>query len=344
MRQIAALGLASIVILALGEPALFAQGRRGGARTNPGRNAATIIGRVLVAGTETPVRGADIVAESESGGRAATRTDDDGVYRLERLAEGEWHVTASKGGFVDWTFGQQRPFEVPPPVALARGQQLAADIPLTRGGAISGRVFDQSGDPIAGLQMRVYRSRMERGARLLKSVGAADLTDDRGAFRVYGLPPGDYYVAASLRIAPIDSVVETTYSPTYFPGTGDLAEAQRIRLGLGSEANATFPLLPVVRARVSGIVTNAAGAPADAFLNLVSESSELGVPLGIGGVTRSNGTFTLTDVPPGHYMLTATLRGDGPDESGSIAVTVDGADVTGSPPQSPRPRPRTPAG
>ena len=85
---------------------------------------------------------------------------------------------------------------------------------------------------------------MEQGARRLKAVGVADLTDDMGAFRVYGLPPGDYYIAASLRVAPVGSIVETTYAPTY-SGTGDLAEAQRIKLGLGAEATATFPLLPV---------------------------------------------------------------------------------------------------
>jgi hypothetical protein len=155
------------------------------------------------------------------------------------------------------------------------------------------------------------------------------MTDDTGSYRVYGLPPGDYYVAASLRVAPHDSIVETTYSPTYFPGTGSLSEAQRIKLGLGGEASATFPLLSLRSTRISGVVLNGAGAPADAFLNLVSEGSELGVPTGAGGVTRSDGTFTLADVSPGRYVLKATLRGDGPDESASLPVVVDGDELTG---------------
>ena len=194
---------------------------------------------------------------------------------------------------------------------------------------ISGRIYDASGESVAGLQVRVYRTRMEGGSRRLKAVGAADLTDDTGAFRVYGLPPGDYYVAASLRVAPIDSIVETTYAPTYFPGTGDLAEAQRIKLGMGTEATATFPLLPVRRTRISGVVMNSAGSPADAFLSLVSEGSEFGVPIGAGGVTRSDGAFTMADVEPGRYVLKATLRGDGPDESAAMPLTVDGSELTG---------------
>src|SRR5262249_17247994 len=119
------------------------------------------------------------------------------------------------------------------------------------------------------------------------------------------------------------------YSPTYFPGTGTLSEAQRIKLGLGAEASATFPLLPVRATRVSGVVVNAAGASGDAFLSLVSEGSELGVPVGVGGVRRSDGTFTPTDVAPGRYVLKATLRGDGPDESAAQPLVVDGDELTG---------------
>jgi hypothetical protein len=200
---------------------------------------------------------------------------------------------------------------------------------LSRGGVISGRVFDETGEPLAALRVRVYRARMSQGYRRLEAVAAADDTDDTGAFRIYGLPPGDYYVAASLRMAPADSVVQTTYSPTYYPGTGDLADAQRVRVGLGTEATAIFPLLPIRHVRVTGTVITASGTPANAFLNLVSEAAELGMPLGIGGVTREDGTFTLPDIPPGRYTLNASLRGDGPSENGSTPMTIGNDDVTG---------------
>ena len=322
-----------LALLTTFNQATAAQGRRGGAPDPFGpqaaRGSASIVGRVLTPDSNTPVRAADVVATSDKGGRVATTTDENGSYRLDRLAAGDWQLTASKGGYVTWQFGQRRPFQLPPPISLTSGQRFTADIPLTRGGVISGRIYDASGESVAGLHVRVYRTRIEGGSRRLKAVGAADLTDDTGAFRVYGLPPGDYYVAASLRIAPIDSIVETTYAPTYFPGTGDLAEAQRIKLGLGTEATATFPLLPVLRTRISGVVMNGAGSPADAFLSLVSEGSEFGVPIGAGGVTRSDGAFTMADVEPGRYVLKATLRGDGPDESAAMPLTVDGSELTG---------------
>ncbi len=308
--------------------------RRGGSPESAGpgaapRSNASIVGHVLTPDSNSPVRAADVVAVSRNGRRLSTTTDENGAYQLERLPEGDWQVTASKGGYVTWQFGQRRPYQTPPPIALKQGERFTADIPLTRGGAISGRVYDASGDSLSGLQVRVYRATMEQGTRRLKTVGVPDMTDDTGAYRVYGLPPGDYYVAASLRVAPLDSIVETTYAPTYFPGAGSLADAQRIKLGLGAEASATFPLLSLRAARISGTVLNGAGSPADAFLNLVSEGSELGVPAAAGGVTRSDGTFTLADVSPGRYVLKATLRGDGPDESASLPLVVDGDEVTG---------------
>ena len=78
------------------------------------------------------------------------------AYRFDRLAAGPWRITASKGGYVSWQFGQRRPFQPPPPVSLTNGQQFTADIPLTRGGAISGRIYNASGDSVGGAQVRVY--------------------------------------------------------------------------------------------------------------------------------------------------------------------------------------------
>jgi hypothetical protein len=306
-----------------------AQQSRTPVRTDRRDAAARISGRVFDANTNTPIRRAQIQGSNDELFVDAL-SDDEGRFQLANLPPGQWRVTVSKGGYFTWQPGQQRPFSDPPPITLTRGQRVTADVPLSRGGVILGRVFDESGEPLAGLRVRVYRARMAQGHRRLEDVGAADYTDDTGAYRIFGLPPGDYYVAASLRMAPPDSVVQTTYSPTYYPGTGELVEAQRIRVELGSETTAIFPLLPVRSVNVSGTVLTSAGGPANAFLNLESESAELGTPLGIGGVTQPDGTFTIPDVPPGRYTLTASLRGDGPSETGRTPLTVGTDDVSGS--------------
>jgi hypothetical protein len=302
-----------------------AQSRRASARSGN----STIAGRVYDAATNAPIRRAQIQGTNNEDFVDAV-SDDEGRFQLANLAPGEWTVTISKGGYFPWHPGQRRPFDPPPPITLSRGQRVTANVPLSRGGVITGRISDESGEPLSGLRVRVYRAKMVKGHRRLEDVGAADQTDDHGAYRIFGLPPGDYYVAASLRMAPPDSVVQTTYSPTYYPGTGELAEAQRIRVDLGTESTAIFPLLPVRTVKVTGSVLTSSGGAANAFLNLVSDAAEFGTPLGIGGVTLPDGTFTIPDVPPGRYTLTASLRGDGPTETGSMPLTVFNDDVTGT--------------
>jgi Carboxypeptidase regulatory-like domain len=322
-RIVAALVCACLAIAVAG--VAHAQPRRGPQR--PGNGA--IVGRVFDAATNTPIRRAQIQGSNNELFVDAL-SDDQGRFQLTNLPQGEWRVTVSKGGYFTSQPGQRRPFDPPPPIKLGRGARLSADVHLSRGGVITGRVSDDAGEPLAGLRVRVYRAKMVGGYRQLEDVGAADQTDDTGAYRIFGLPPGDYYVAASLRMAPPDSVVQTTYSPTYYPGTGELAQAQRIRVDLGTESTAIFPLLPVRSVNVTGTVLTSSGGPANAFLNLVSDAAEFGTPLGIGGVTQPDGTFTIPDVPPGRYMLNASLRGDGPAETGTMPLTVINDDVTGN--------------
>ena len=52
--------------------------------------------------------------ESNAVQRRLAITDDNGAYRLDRLSEGEWQVTASKGGYISWQFGQRRSFSGAP--------------------------------------------------------------------------------------------------------------------------------------------------------------------------------------------------------------------------------------
>ena len=301
-----------------------------------GRPAATVAtgiisGRVTSADSGTPLRRAEILALNQQRMEPRTTlTDDDGRFELSGLEAGNWQLTASKTGYSNQQFGQRRPFDPPRLLRLAEGERAVADFPLVRASAIGGRVYDEYGDPLAAVRVQVMRARFVRHRRFLQTVSEGDLTDDTGTFRIYGLPPGEYYVAASLRVAPVDSVVQTTYSPTYYPGTASIAEAQRILLAPGNDVSVDFQVMPFRTARIEGTVLSSSGAPADAFLNLSSEAGELGVPFGVGGATRSDGTFTLPDVPPGAYTLNAELKGStSGSEVASIPLTIYGDDVTG---------------
>ena len=290
-----------------------------------------IVGRVTVAGTGIPLRQAIVSASSARALPRDVVTNDDGRFELADLEPGPWHVTISRNGYVTRKSGQSRPFGRVRPIEVVSGQRVTFDVQLTRASAITGRLHDEFGEPVTAARVNVLRPRMSGSRRYLEPVGQADQTDDTGAFRVHSLPAGEYYVTASARLAPLDSVVQTTLSPTYYPGTGDFAAAQKVRVTAGTDAFISFPLLPVRTARISGFIVTSQARPADAFLSLTSDAAEQEMPFGAGAVTREDGSFTMADVPPGNYTLVAELRSGVSSiaEIGTVAVTVNGFDVEG---------------
>jgi hypothetical protein len=297
----------------------------------------SIRGLVTTADTNTPVRRAQVRATSPDTRSARLGTTDaDGRFELKDLPAGRWTIAAAKGGFVTLQFGQRHPFESVEPVEIAEGQRFTANFALSRGSVITGRVADEFGDPITGARVQVMRSQMQQGRRRLVPVASNGQTDDTGSFRIFGLAPGDYYVAASLQAAPLDSSDNAvTYAPTFFPGTGNIADAQRIALTLGTEqAGINFVLLPVRAVRVTGTVIDSNGAPVQALLDLspAGFGDEGGLPRGNPARVLSDGSFTILNVVPGDYVLNATGRpgsNNATPEVASVAITVGNEDLAG---------------
>ena len=146
-----------------------AQQRRAGPGAQRSGNG-SIVGRVFDASTNTPIRRAQVQGTNDELFVDAL-SDEEGRFQLTNLPAGRWRVTVSKGGYFTWQPGQRRPFDPPPPITLARGQRVSADVPLSRGGVITGRVSDDIGEPLAGLRVRVYRARMAKGYRRLEDDG-----------------------------------------------------------------------------------------------------------------------------------------------------------------------------
>jgi protocatechuate 3,4-dioxygenase beta subunit len=266
-------------------------------------------------------------------------TDAQGRYELRDLPAGRWQLSASKAGFITLQYGQRRPFESGRPIELGEGETTArADFSLPRGAAVTGRVMDEFGDPVAEAHVMVMRYQSFQGTRKLVPTGFGDQTDDTGAYRVYGIAPGDYYVSATLRPRGFfaDESSDTTgYAPTYYPGTGNVAEAQRVNVGVGQEiTNITFALLPTRTSRITGTVIDSRGEPLTNGFVMLQESIEAAVP-GVmmmsrgGGRVRPDGTFTVANVSPGSYSLLVN-SGPGPDSEGAVVpVTVGNEDLTG---------------
>ena len=243
---------------------------RDGRQAETPRDTAAIRGIVVAADNGTPVRRAQIRASAPGAGTRVATTDAQGRFEIRELAAGRYTVSASKAGFVALQYGQRRPAESGTPIEIGDGQMLdKLVIALPRGSVISGRITDELANPSpmhSSWACDTDTSPAQSGVPV-PGENTRDTTDDQGQFRLFGLSPGEYVVSATLRTGGPEATYpagETPgYAPTYFPGTGNVLDAQRIALGLTQEqAGVSFSLLATRLVRVSGAILNSQGAPA----------------------------------------------------------------------------------
>src|SRR5262245_46722945 len=226
---------------------------------------ASIRGRVVAEGTNRPIPRAEVrVSSPESPSGKSVETDANGRYELNALPAGKYTLSAFKLTYVRTTFGQTRPNGVGQPIELANGQAVAnVNFKLTRGGVITGRIVDEFDDPVTDVQVMVMRSQYMNGERRLMPAvaGRPAITNDLGDYRLFGLPPGQYYVSATLRnFTGGDTDDRSGYAPTYYPGTGSIGEAQRVTIASGQTMQGVnLTLLPVRTVRISGAAFDSEG-------------------------------------------------------------------------------------
>jgi protocatechuate 3,4-dioxygenase beta subunit len=152
-------------------------------------------------------------------------------------------------------------------------------------------------------------------------------------------------------VGPAPSTPTSGYAATYFPGTASAADAQKITISVGQEAQGTdFALLAVRLARITGVVLNSEGKPVDGAMITATPARGLEGPIAmLGGSARTNkdGSFTLPNVAPGDYTLqvrsmtittsaagdsmtfsTRILAGGGDAEFASLPLSVSGDDLS----------------
>lgn len=310
-------------------------------RVPPPEAAGVITGRV-VATDGHPVAGAQVMAMDLGRGmfNRRTSTDADGRYELTRLAAGRYRIQAVKAGFLAVEYGQQRPFEPGVPVAMAEGGRAEGiDIVLAKHSAIVGHVYDDAGDPVEGASVRVSQIAFIDGSRRLVDVpGAAPrLTDDRGRFRVWGLPPGRFIVSAVVGQVdfPGPGMIDMPgYATTFYPGTATPGGAALVDVGLSTDVTGIdFSLVPAPTARVYGQTLSSSGDPITGGVTMRSSQRSGGVATEVGAIINmQDGTFIFPNVPPGEYVIQASRSRVNRWTEGEFAsriVQVSGVDVRG---------------
>jgi hypothetical protein len=262
-----------------------------------------------------------------------------GRYVLSNLDPGIYRVGVRAAGFVP----EDDPLADPAERNLFRPGDTAS-FRLVRGGVITGRVTDAAGEPAVGAAVAVVRVRDALGRPVAAGAGFESFysrwrTDDRGVYRVYGLPAGSYIVRAAGRGSQNFGARPSAYdsdAPTYYPSaTRD--GAVEVQVQPGQEATDIDIRHRGERGHaVSGTVVGAFGAGqfgsggATVSLRHVASGAHEGFAFVTGaGDTRS---FVFEGIPDGDYELAASSGGTD-KESGTasavLRVTVRGADVVG---------------
>ena len=296
---------------------------------------ASITGRLFDATTGQPIGGALIVLRDlASRDQRMVNTDAAGVFVIANLPAAAYSLHASALGYVGRAHGQRHLFEDGTPLALQAGEtRRQVDVALLPGGAIAGRVT-RGGQPVGMTDVEALRPRLENDARMLVSVGSAE-TDEQGQFRIAGLPPGHYYVAAfdPEDAGTPDAQGRMSWTQTFYPGAATPAAAERLRLVAGgSLSDVDVSLLPVTRVTVRGRLVNPANSElASGSVNMSPESEEgLGLGTTRAAVVRPDGTFEFLNVPPGAYRLRGSARTvrPGPALFASFRLMVGDRDIS----------------
>lgn len=311
------------------------------AKPEAGRGTAALRGQVVAADSGTPIRRAQVrvsgVGLRES--RVAT-TDGQGRFEIRELAGGRYTLTASKGGFVTLQYGQRRPGESGTPLELADAQTLdKLIIGLPRGSVISGRITDEFGEPVVNAGVTAWHYAFVGGTRRLVPAGARDTTDDQGQYRLFGLAPGDYLVSAVLRTREVTDPGDepSGFAPTYFPGTPNATDAQRVRVALSQEqGGVSFGLMATHLVRVWGQVISATGTPHWGGMVMLTGAGGAGGGRGpafqqggSGSRIEGDGSFWIGSVAPGRYQLQARAGDRQNGEFARMDLTVGAEDVGG---------------
>jgi Carboxypeptidase regulatory-like domain len=291
---------------------------------------ASIRGRVVAVGTNAPIARAQVHVSSpdNSQGKSA-ETDANGRYEIAALPAGKYALSAFKTNYVRTSYGQTRPNGAGQPIDVADGQAIAnVNVALPRAGVIAGKILDEFGEPVVDVQVMVTRSQYVNGERrMMPAGGRGAMPNDLGEYRLFGIAPGQYYLSATLRnFMGGEADDRSGYAPTYYPGTGSVAEAQRITIAAAQQITGiNLTLLPVRTTHISGTAFGSDGKPLTGAMVMTIDRGGFGMSGRPPSQVKPDGSFLVTGMTPGNYTLRIMMPGL--DEVASAPITVAGADI-----------------
>jgi len=272
----------------------------------------------------------------------STATRPNGEYTFPQVPPGLYRIVATRKGFVPGEYGRQRISGAGVIVTLAAGQTLEnAQIEMTPGASVSGRVTYPNGDPMPVALVQALKLVYRNGKPELVPQQST-YTDDLGQYRLFWLAPGSYYVSTAnaqnyttpeLLINPggnsayswsgvfgqtrptarIEREYGTaegqTYITTYYPGSTSWENASLLDLRPGDDAtNINITLAAGAQRRIRGVVVEG-NQPVQQTIVVSLRQLDANLPVNARVLQffPDNGRFQFVVTQPGTYELTTTV-------------------------------------
>jgi hypothetical protein len=262
------------------------------------------------------------------GRRVTARTDLDGNFSVQ-AEPGDYYVVASATGYASQAAEMAASMGSSgsaadllarlPQVHVAEAGGGTVNVTLDRGGVVQGKVQWDDGSPAAGVNISVQTtgSTMSTTTDMVRVVsqlggsfgggfGGFQTTDDRGVFRITGLPPGSYWVRAVIMTPSAEPGTGTFQRMAsivmYAPGKVRRTDAQVFTLKSGEERDdVQFTVDMSALHNVSGHVGGTDDGSIVAGVVRLTDTQDSS--LSRMAMVQPDGSFIVQWVPAGTYTL-----------------------------------------